>query len=436
MAFFDRSSSSLAVIATLLFAALLGAADARGTGYFPTACQPQSDNPAFRSFHTSDAWRHSSAYRFPFLGWTAHGLGRVIWRPVGGWPGAKHRYPAPNLPSCRVGARGTEDRATRKGGKHFRTLLPVDGQMVYAFKDSFDRPVASLAFHAVSPIPGRPSRWGWYVDGRWAGHGASRAFEAQSEACKLVAEPTPDGGGWSWVRDPRYVMVAFNPTLGRHSRRFTPKNAVRRRLRAFVDRRAVPARQLEVAERFDFGCGASELSPRAAPRTLRSVVFHSGVTRDGRRIRDYYFGEATQVLGSQPNGKHLYNHFPLRHYNPRPQFNHSTYAMASTTGVASGGMVRGVVRTGHDRFTQLDEMRYCDPNYTLRWMRLRRGHKRFKRSRFLVGATYSRNNRPAVSWEFGRIDPDPATLSAEQQAASANASSVRLFAWMPRHCRA
>lgn len=422
------------IAAAALAAGLLALPTAASGGHFPAACAPSSHDPAFRDFHKSDAWRYSSAYRFPFFGWTQHGRARLIWRPVGGFPGARHSYPAPNLPSCRVGRFGTEDRATRKGGRHFKSLLPVDGQTVYALRDTFDRPVATLTFHQSSPISGRPSRWGWYVDGRWAGHGASRAFEAQSEACKLVAEPTGDAGRWAWVRDPRYVMIAFNPTLGRHSRRFTSRQAVRRRLRAFVDRRAVPPRQLDVASRYDFGCGASALPVRVGEGKLPAVFFRSGVTRSGKRIRDYYFGEATQVLNHRPNGKHLYNHYPLRHYNPRPQFNHATYAMASTTGIAAGGMVRGVVRSTIDRFTLLDEMRYCDPNYSLRRMRLRRGGKKIKRSKYLVRATYSSRNRPAARWVFGRIDPDPATLTPEQLAAARNSASQQLFAWMPRRC--
>lgn len=429
-------SSGLVLVVVVFFA--LPVVDARAQGRFPSACKPGSTDRAFRSFARQDAWRFTSAYRFPFFGRVRRGRSRVIWRPVGGWSGAKHRYPAPNLPSCRVGRFGTEDRATRKAGKHFRMLLPLDGQRVYELKDTFDRPVATLAFYKQSPIAGRPSRWGWFVNGRWAGHGASRAIEAQSAACKLVAEPVPGAlpgePAFRWARDPRYVMIAFNPSLGRHSKRFTPKRAIRRRVRAFVDRRAVPLRQRRAAERFDFGCGASSLPTRVGPRTLRGVFFRSGVVERGRRIRDYYFGEATQVLHRRPTKRHLYNHYPLRHYNPRPQFNHAMYAMASTTGVAAGGMVRGIVRSGVDRLTLLDEMRYCDPNYTLGGMKLKRGKKRIKRSRFLVRATYSSRNRPAVRWVYGRVDPDPRTLTPEQLVALRNPQSLRMTAWLPRRC--
>lgn len=423
------SGRTIGLLALLTLVGLLALAPTADAGrFYPESCKRHSSDLAIRSNPPRDAWRYTRAYPYPFPGWTPHGRGRIIWRRVAGTKKKKH-YPAPNLPSCRVGRFGTEDRATRKSGKHFKMLLPVEGQLRYELKDTFDRRVATIAFHANSPISGRPSKWGWYVNGHWAGHSAKRAFEAQGEACKLVAE------NGRWVRDPRYMMVAFNPSLGSPGHRTRPRRTMHLRVRAFIDRRAVPERLRDHAERFDFGCGATELEKRKRDRRLGVVRFRSGVTHGAGRLRGYYFGEATQLLYEQPRGKHLYNHYPLRNYNTRPQFHYATYAMINSTGVAAGGMVRGIVRSRRDRFARFDEMRYCDPNYTLRPIKLKRGRHKLKRSRFFLPVTYRHRNRPAVRWVYGRIDPDPATLTSEQALAAKNPLSEQLFAWMPIRCR-
>lgn len=427
--------SLVAVVAVALMALVLaGAAQPRhAPGHFPAACNPNSEIPGFRSFESSDAWRFSRAYRFPFSGWTPDGRGSVLWRPVAGVKPAKQYYPAPNLPSCRVGRFGTEDRATRKSGRHFMMLEPIDGGTSYDFRDSFDRHVATLTWSRTPPVAFHPSKWGWFFNGNWAGHGARRAFEIQGSACKLKAEALA-GGGYRWVRDPDYVMVAFNPSLGLTHRAYAPRDTRRMRMRAFVDRRALPPGLLAEAETYDFGCGASNLPERTHGRPIAPVFFHSRFSKNLRDMQGYYFGEANQPLFVQPGGRHYFNHFPLKNYNSRPNLFHSVYAMASTTGIAAGGMVRALVRAHADRFALYDEMSYCDPNYTLRNMRLRRGHKRFKLSRFFPRANYSRFNRPAVRWRFGRIEPSKKTLTPEQAAAADNPASEQLFAWLPFRC--
>ena len=124
---------------------------------------------------------------------------------------------------------------------------------------------------------------------------------------------------------------------------------------------------------------------------------------------------------------------PYSAYNPKPQFGQATYALVATTGIAGGGMVRGVVRAGTDQFTLLDEMRYCDPNFTLRNMRLKRNGRKISKWKYFELADVSRNNRPTVRWTFGELRPPDST---DPIVASANADplSVRLYAWMPLHC--
>lgn len=412
------------------------------SGHFPAACNGDSTDAAIRSFESSDAWRFSSAYSFPFNGWTPHGRGRVIWKPIRGAKKGRTAYPEPNLPTCRVARRGTEDRGAHKGGRYFPMLEPVDGQMLYPLTDSFDRPVATLSWSAQAPPGYRRNEWGWFVNGEWAGHDARRAFEVQSRACKLIAQPVtttaPDGSPVTthqWVRDSNHVMIAFNPALGSPGRGFAPRATARFRLRAFVDARAVPAKDLAYAAKYDFGCGATALGPLRGEERFSVPRFNSRYGRHRRYMRDFYFGELASRFGILPGQAPVSNHHPLETYNPRRQFHRATYVMMSSTGVAGGGTVRGVARSGVDRFRAYDEMRYCDPNYTLRSIRLRRGHHRMRPSRFFARATYSRRNRPAVRWRFGRIDPGPSTLSAEQREASGNPLSERLYAWVPTRCK-
>lgn len=425
----------LALSATLLVAAPAGAKPKPEPkqptvkpGYFPASCVRVSADPAQRTLQKGDSWRFSKPYSFPFFGWTPRGMNTVIWGFIKNSAVRKAPYPSPNLPACRVGRFGTEDRAAHKYGKYFPMLEPVDGQTNYEFRDTFDRHVATLTWSPDPPVPYHPSKWGWFIDGKWAGHDATRAFELQSNACKLVA------AGNQWVRDPRYVMVAFAPNLGSPGKGFAPRGAKSLRVRAFLDRRAIPPALLPGADDYDHGCGSSTLTPRLAQQTLKAFYFDSGFGPDKSYLRGYYFGEGPTTIAVLPGESRLYNTYPLNVYNPRPQYNHATYAMANTTGVAGGGIVRGIVQSTRDSFTLYDEMRYCDPNYTLRNMQLRKGKKHYKKSLYFAPYTYSAQNRKSVRWVYGRIDPDPSTLTPEQAAAGQNPASQRLFAWMPIHC--
>ncbi|MGH2959017.1 MAG: hypothetical protein ACRDKE_05390, partial [Solirubrobacterales bacterium] len=92
------------------------------------------------------------------------------------------------------------------------------------------------------------------------------------------------------------------------------------------------------------------------------------------------------------------------------------------------------VQSTRDRFTLYDEMRYCDPNYTLRNMQLRKGKKHYKKSLYFPAYSFSAQNKKSVRWVFGRVEPDPSTLTAEQAIARNNPASQRLFAWYPIYC--
>lgn len=401
-------------------------------GYFPAACDRVSLDPAVRTLQKADSWRFSKAYTFPFYGYTSRGRNTVIWNQIKNSSLRKSAYPSPNLPSCRVGKYGTEDRAAHKAGKFFEMLEPVDGQYNYEFRDTFDRHIASLNWTETSPDTVHPSRWGWYIDGKWAGHDATRAFEFQSRACKLM--PQLGKAGWQWVRDPRYVMVSFAPNLGSPGKGAAPKGVKGLRVRAFLDRRAIPPALLARYDTYDFGCGATTLPPRMATSTLNAFYFDSGLSADRSSLRGYYFGEGPTTINPLPGESKLYNTYRLDVYNPRPHYNDATYAMANTTGVAGGGMVRGIVQSTRDSFTLYDEMTYCDPNYTLRNVQLRKDKKHYKKSLYFMPYTYSANNRKSVRWVFGQVNPDLATLGVEGKEAATNILSERLFGWFPIYC--
>ncbi len=401
-------------------------------GHFPTACSRLSTDSAVRTLRKGDSWRFSKPYKFPFDGWTSRGRSTVIWSFIKNSTLRKSPYPSPNLPSCRVARFGTEDRAAHKAGKYFPMLEPIDGQTVYEFKDTFDRHIATLTWSRTPPVPKQPSKWGWFIDGKWAGHDATRAFEFQSRACKLV--PAPAATGWKWVRDSRYVMVSFAPNLGSPGKGYAPKGVKELRVRAFLDRRAIPPQILTRFDNYDFGCGSSTVPPLLAPQTLGAYKFDSGLGPNRAYLRAYYFGEGPTTIATLPGESKLYNTYRLDVYNPRPHYSHATYLMANTTAVAGGGMVRAIVQSTRDSFTLHDEMRYCDPNFTLRNMHVRKGKKHYKKSLYFEPYTYSAQNRKAVRWLHGRVDPNPDTLGPEGRQASQNPESVALYGWSPINC--
>lgn len=433
----------LLMLVLVLTAAVLGTAGAAGkpkpprktAEEFPERCATRAKTPALRDIPRYDAWRNSKAYAYPFFGHTPHGQGSIIWSKIKGAPLRSAPYPRPNLPTCRVGRFGTEDRGTDKAGKFIPMLQAIDGSRSYELKDTFDRTVATLQWLDDPPVKFHPSKWGWFINGQWAGHDATRAIEVQGNACKLVSVATASGP--MWVRDPAYTMIAFNPSLGSPGRGYLPRRNKHLRVRAFIDRRALPSSVASYAasRNHDFGCGESDVPPWQAESTLSDFQFRSDFGPGKEYMRGYYFGEGAVTRFVLAGERKLYNYMPYSNYNPRPLLNGAAYAMIASTAVAGGGMVRGLVRANVDRFTLYDEMRYCDPNYTLRNAQLVRFKRHLKKSRYFPPWTYNIANRPAVRWVFGRIDPDPATLTPDQAAATANLDSQHLFAWMPIYCK-
>lgn len=435
---------TIAILLALITLAAPAGADAAKRKTKPNPFAAQCAKPALSlavpALRQDDVWRHSTAYGFPFYGYTPRGRNTVIWRKFGN--GVRHtHYPAPNLPSCRVARRGTEDRTSRKAGRFFMTLQPVDGVRSYPVSDSFGRPMTTIHWEDVSQIKRHPERWGWYVGAKWAGRDAERAFELQGDACRLTPVPVTTLAGeppvpvttYRWMRDPNFTMIAFNPALGSPGGKSRPGRTAALRVRGFIDRRALPAWADAIARAYDFGCGSSPLAPIIAPQALGNHAFKSGYGPGRAYMIGQYFGESATQLTLLPGEKQVHNNMPYNAYNPKPQFGDATYASIATTGVAGGGMVRGVVRAGVDQFTLLDEMRYCDPNYTLRNMRLKRFGRKVSKWTYFELADVSRNNRPTVRWTFGEIRPpneaDPIVVSA-----NADPLSVRLYAWMPLQC--
>lgn len=432
------------VAAVIVVAAILPQASvakkrhARSSG---EACAGASPNGAMPALPARDVWPSSAPYKFPFPGVPAAGKNAVLWKKLSSG-GRRTHYPAPNLPSCRVGVRGSEDRMTRKVGRYLESLQPIDGAYSYAIVDSFGRELTTIHWEDDSLIRRHPERWGWYVGAKWAGHDATRAFEVQGSACKLAVMPETTVTGnppapvttYRWVRDPSFVMVAFNPVLGSPNRRYRPNRTSALKVRGFVDRRALPEWMGEEADYHDFGCGGTALTPFLAPQAVADHGFKSGYGPDRQYMIGQYFGETAVQLELVPGENRTHNNMPYSVYNPKSQFNNATYAMVNTTGVAGGGMVRGVVRSGADQITMYDEMSYCDPNFTLRNMLLKRNGRRVSKWKYFELADFARQNAPMVRWVFGAIDPSLMTIGTEAAAASANPASVRLLAWLPIRC--
>jgi hypothetical protein len=145
-----------------------------------------------------------------------------------------------------------------------------------------------------------------------------------------------------------HALLAFNAA----DRSTIPPGAsiVPFRLRAFIDRRALPRhnsawqRIRGVIDRYAAGAGDVETRSAAAQaQPLADPGFDSNadkfVGHDGR-ARTY----AT--------------------YNAKPPYGGAMYLLINTPGVLGGGIVRGVVRAGDD-FEPMDEFGYADPNVRL-----------------------------------------------------------------------
>lgn len=409
-------------------------------GPYADKCTRQSVGAAFPGLRQLDVWRDTRAYSFPFNGFTPRGQNPVLWRKFGEGQRRTH-YPAPNLPSCRIARRGTEDRTTRKAGRFLPTLQVVDGTRSYPITDSFGRVMTTIHWEDESLVKRRPERWGWYVGDKWAGHDATRAFEVQGDACRitpiavttLVGDPATPVTTHRWMRDPNFTMIAFNPALGSPGGKSKPGKTVALRVRGFIDRRALPSWLDAIARAYDFGCGASPLAPMLAPQALAIPQIKSGYGPNRSYMVGQYFGESATQLVLQPGERQVHNNMPYNAYSPKPQFGNTAYASVATTGIAGGGMVRGVVRSGLDQLTLLDEMRYCDPNFTLRNMRLKRYGRKVSKWNYFELADFARENKPTVRWVYGEMRPpdgaDPAVASA-----NADPLSVRLYGWIPVNC--
>lgn len=439
-----RTASAFAPLLVLVALLAIGTdAHAAKKSAFANTCNPAGISAAYPGFPSIDAWRSPKRYRFPFNGWTpGNKKNTVLWKKIAGSKYRKTHYPAPNLPSCRIGLHGSEDRTSRKAGRYFEMPRSLDGySFVYQLVDTFGRDVTTIHWEDDSLIRRHPERWGWYVGSKWAGHDATRAFELQGNACKLTPQPiTTVVNGQAvtniqWVRDPNYVMIAFNPGLGSPNKKYRPNQYGALKVRAFVDRRMLPGALSRVADRYDFSCGASALPVAFPTQTLGYFNFKSGYGPDNLSIVGQYFGEGASHLDLIPGEHKLYNNMPYDAYNPKPQFNNAVYAMNNTTGIAGGGMVRGIVRAGVDDFTLLDKMNYCDTNFTLRYMYLKRNGQRVSKANYFSPAASSRKNRPTVRWVFGRITPNPSTIGLEGQLATQNPASAALYAWMPIPCK-
>jgi hypothetical protein len=204
---------------------------------------------------------------------------------------------------------------------------PSEGRrQVWPLLDSFGRTVIILEHHSnrwelVDPDTGRAL----YEDRRRdadqlvvQGRGcmATPALERGHALVAFDANQAPDGGG---------SFVQF-------------------RLRAFIDRRALPARNSRgqvvrgALDAYDVGCGGSPLP--------------IGTTFP---IRDPGFDTDDRFVGEDGVAR------TLATYNAKPIFGGAIYLTANTSGVHGGGIVRGLVRMG-DRFGRVDGFEYCDPN--------------------------------------------------------------------------
>lgn len=413
----------------------------------PETCAVGQSAPFQPVVHKEDVWAKNSSYKFPFYGWSAYHAKRrtpvrstVLWKRISNGSGRKAYYPAPNMPSCRTGRRGIEDRSSFKALTYTGTLYALDGvTRSFVLKDSFDRFVATLDYRTRSPIKRLPSRYGWYINDKWAGHDAEKMFEIQGKACKLSPVPVTDPvtGAivrYVWVRDPTQMMIAINPALGSPNGNSRPYNLAGLKIRAFIPIEAIPGGLRYLANRYDFGCGADGgLPPLLPPQPTMAFNIKSG-TADNY-MQNQYFGEgAVQGEALLPGEKKIYNNMPYSNYNFDPQLGNTMYLANNTTGVASGGMVRALIRGGIDQFSLIDEMTYCDPNYTLKNMRIFSRGNRVSKAIYFPQRSYDPRNKPGVRWVYGEVTPDPATLSPEGQIAATQADSMKIFGWLPIYC--
>lgn len=294
------------------------------------------------------------------------------------WSDGERAYPYPfsarryDLPESRVGQLRTEDLGTAAWAargrelnrrRDFDSLLPnpdAGRRPRWLLRDSLGRRLAIVERHS--------NRWDLHdpeTNRRlYSDHSEDPdQLELQGVGCMADEE-----------RERRSALVAFR--VNDRSELEEGESIVPFQLRGFIARAALPARNRrgqpvrEGLERYDTGCGSSELAPGRS-WAITSPGFESGA--DG----DRFVGEDGIVR-------------TYTTYNAKPLFGRGAiYVLANTTGVHGGGIVRGVAQVG-DTFEELDRMAYCDPNVA--------------------------EGDPRAQWSYGRI------------------AGTRLVGWIPTRC--
>lgn len=289
------------------------------------------------------------------------------------WSNGSAPYPYPyedipyNLPELRRALRGTRDLGTDVWARRGRRLSmrrslndlegnPArDGRAVWPLVDSLGRRLAVLEQHS----------------NRWDINDARTGVLIYSDRRRDVDQLQVQGRGCmaTTALEREHALVAFRandpPQQG--------ASAVPFRLRAFIERRALPARNRRgelvrrLVDSFDPGCGGSRL-------TIQSQ----------RPVRDPEFEPAQRFVGQDGISR------TYATYNAKPVYRGAIYVLANTPGVHGGGIVRGVVQAG-DSFGRVDGFAYCDPNVP-------------------------DGDQPRVRWSYGRV------------------IGTRLWGWLPERC--
>jgi hypothetical protein len=279
------------------------------------------------------------------------------------------RLPSDELPDCRIGiaplpdygalalTAGARPPAMRRSldrllpnprAKHHRIRWPL--------VDSFGRKLAYISFEvdhwAVRDLEHRVIYRDYTLD--------PDEFTVQGRGCMVTN-----------ALEARYALIAFNA----NDRSTLPPGAsiVPYQIRAFIDRRALPARNSAhrriraLIDRYRTGCGRAAPG-HARPTALPDPDFHA--------VADRYYGADGRLRS-------------LATYNTKHLYEDARYFLLSSTSVAGGGVVRGVIQQ-RDPVVPVDSVGYCDANAT-------------------AGAT-------PITWIKARI------------------GSARMWGWLPRRC--
>ena len=289
------------------------------------------------------------------------------------WPQAGTPYPYPfsdasfGLPDSRTGRAGVLDAGTQalaRAGRRINMRLTLDtlernpeegGRRRWTLVDSLGRELAVIEQHRDrwelsepqdGPVIYRDMR-------RSRGH-----LLVQGRGCMVDDQ-----------LEERHALVAFN--AGDRSTIPPGASIIPYRLRAFIDRRALPpriglARVRGAVDGFAAGCGESPAG--------------EGVLTT---LEDPGFGHAERFLGTDGRAR------TYATYNAKRPYGGAIYLSINTTGVHGGGIVRGVARAG-DELELLDEIGYCDPN--------------------------AASGTPVAGWIYGRV------------------AGTRLAGWVPERC--